>query len=182
LQVLYAIDGNPQVPESVLGHLDGYKGSRPVRVGNSAVGQLQLDIYGELMDSVYLFNKYGRPIGYDLWEALGRQLDWPEKSWQLLDDGIWESRGGRRRSTYSAPMTGVAFERAIRIGRQRAACPPPSPTGGTYPIPPMKPFSGRAGARTAGPTSNTPVERPAYGVHALRPVGHLQTPRPGIGS
>jgi len=127
--VLYAIDGNPQVPESVLGHLDGYKGSRPVRVGNSAVGQLQLDIYGELMDSVYLFNKYGRPIGYDLWEALGRQLDWPEKSWQLLDDGIWESRGGRRRSTYSAPMTGVAFERATRIGAS-AACPPHRPLAG----------------------------------------------------
>jgi GH15 family glucan-1,4-alpha-glucosidase len=102
LQVLYAIDGNPQVPETVLDHLEGYKGSRPVRVGNSAAGQLQLDIYGELMDSVYLYNKYGRPIGYDLWEALGRQLDWLEKHWQLPDDGIWESRGGRHRSTYSA--------------------------------------------------------------------------------
>jgi GH15 family glucan-1,4-alpha-glucosidase len=119
LQVLYAIDGNPDVPESVLDHLDGYKGSRPVRVGNSAAGQFQLDIYGELMDSVYLYNKYGRPIGYDLWEALGRQLDWLEKHWQLPDDGIWESRGGRNRSTYSAVMTWVAFERAIRIGRGR---------------------------------------------------------------
>jgi GH15 family glucan-1,4-alpha-glucosidase len=119
LQVLYAIDGNPEVPESVLDHLDGYQGSRPVRVGNSAAGQLQLDIYGELMDSVYLYNKYGCPIGYELWEALGRQLDWLEKHWQLPDDGIWESRGGRRRSTYSALMTWVAFERAIRIGRQR---------------------------------------------------------------
>ena len=119
LQVLYAIDGNPQVPESVLDHLEGYRGSRPVRVGNSAAGQLQLDIYGELMDSVYLYNKYGSPIGYDLWEALRRQLDWLEKHWQLPDDGIWESRGGQRRSTYSAVMTWVAFERAIRIGRQR---------------------------------------------------------------
>jgi GH15 family glucan-1,4-alpha-glucosidase len=119
LQVLYAIDGNPEVPESVLDHLDGYKGSRPVRVGNWAAGQLQLDIYGELMDSVYLYNKYGRPIGYDLWEVLGRQLDWLEKHWQLPDDGIWESRGGRHRSTYSALMTWVAFERAIRIARQR---------------------------------------------------------------
>jgi GH15 family glucan-1,4-alpha-glucosidase len=88
-------------------------------VGNSAAGQLQLDIYGELMDSVYLYNKYGRPIGYDLWEVLGRQLDWLEKHWQLPDDGIWESRGGRHRSTYSALMTWVAFERAIRIARQR---------------------------------------------------------------
>ena len=119
LQVLYAIDGNPEVPESVLDHLDGYKGSRPVRVGNSAAGQFQLDIYGELVDSVYMYNKYGRPIGYDLWEALGRQLDWLEKHWQLPDDGIWESRGARNRSTYSAVMTWVAFERAIRIGRHR---------------------------------------------------------------
>jgi GH15 family glucan-1,4-alpha-glucosidase len=85
LQVLYAIDGNPEVPETVLDHFEGYKGSRPVRVGNSA-RQLQLDIYGELMDSVYLFIKYGRPIGYDLWEALGRQLDWLERHSQLPDD------------------------------------------------------------------------------------------------
>jgi GH15 family glucan-1,4-alpha-glucosidase len=119
LQTLYAIDGNPEVPETVLDHLEGYKGSRPVRVGNSAAGQLQLDIYGELMDAVYMYNKYGSPIGYDLWEALGRQLDWLEKHWELPDDGIWESRGGRSRSTYSAVMTWVAFERAIRIGRHR---------------------------------------------------------------
>ncbi len=119
LQVLYAIDGNPEVPEFVLDHLDGYLGSRPVRVGNLAAGQLQLDIYGALMDSVYLYNKYGRSIGYDLWEALGQQLDWLETHWQLPDEGIWESRGGRRRWTYSALMTWVAFERAIRIARQR---------------------------------------------------------------
>jgi GH15 family glucan-1,4-alpha-glucosidase len=119
LQVLYAIDGSPQIPETTLDHLDGCRGSRPVRVGNSAAGQLQLDIYGELMDSVYLYNKYGRTIGYDLWEALGRQLDWLEKHWQLPDAGIWESRGGRHRHTYSAVMTWVAFERAQRIARQR---------------------------------------------------------------
>jgi pentatricopeptide repeat protein len=126
LQVLYTVDGNPEVPETTLDHLDGYKGSRPVRVGNSAASQLQLDIYGELMDSVYLFNKYGRPIGYDLWEALSRQLDWLEKNWQRPDDGIWESRGGRRRHTYSAVMTWVAFERATRIARQRGLPAPVS--------------------------------------------------------
>jgi GH15 family glucan-1,4-alpha-glucosidase len=119
LQVLYAIDGNPQIPETTLDHLDGYKGSRPVHVGNSAAGQLQLDIYGELMDSVYLYNKYGQTIGYDLWEALGRQLDWLEKHCQLPDAGIWESRCGLHRNTYSAVMTWVAFERAQRIARQR---------------------------------------------------------------
>jgi GH15 family glucan-1,4-alpha-glucosidase len=126
LQVLYAIDGSPQIPESTLDHLDGYKGSRPVRVGNSAAGQLQLDIYGGLMDSVYLFNKHGRPIAYDLWEALGRQLDWLEKNWQRPDDGIWESRGGRRRHTFSALMTWVAFERAMRIARHRGLPAPVS--------------------------------------------------------
>ena len=81
LQVLYTIDGNPQVPETTLNHLDGYKGSRPVRVGNSAASQLQLDVDGGLIDSVYLFNKHARPIGYELWEALGRKLDWSSGLW-----------------------------------------------------------------------------------------------------
>jgi GH15 family glucan-1,4-alpha-glucosidase len=119
LQVLYRIDGSPEVPEMVLDHLEGYRGSRPVRVGNAAAEQLQIDIYGELMDSVYLFNKHGHPIAYDLWVALSRQLDWLEKHWEQPDDGIWETRGGRRRFTYSALMTWVAFERAMRIARQR---------------------------------------------------------------
>src|SRR5258708_26200256 len=108
LQVLYAIDGNPEVPESVLDHLDGYKGSRPVRVGNLAAGQLRLDIYGALMDSVYLYNKYGHPIGYDLWEALGRHLDWLETHWQVACAGSWASPGGALRGTDPALLTLVA--------------------------------------------------------------------------
>jgi len=72
------IDRNPQVPETTPDHLDRYKGSRPVRVGTSAAGQLQLDVDGGLMDSVYLFNKHARPIGYELWEALGRLLAIPD--------------------------------------------------------------------------------------------------------
>ena len=119
LQVLYTIDGKPEVPESVLEHLEGYRGSRPVRVGNAAADQFQVDIYGELMDSVYLFNKNGHPIAYDLWVALSRQLDWLENHWETPDDGIWETRGGRQRFTYSSLMTWVAFERAMRIARQR---------------------------------------------------------------
>jgi GH15 family glucan-1,4-alpha-glucosidase len=107
LQVLYAIDGNPDVPEVTLDHLEGYKGSRPVRVGNSASGQVQLDLYGELMDSVYLYNKYGQPIGYELWEALGRQLDWLEKNWRLPD-------GVRARGADHAPA------RAARPGQPLA--------------------------------------------------------------
>jgi GH15 family glucan-1,4-alpha-glucosidase len=119
LQILYGIDGRREVPELVLDHLDGYRGSRPVRVGNDAAMQRQLDIYGELMDSVYLFNKYGSPISWELWTALSRQLDWLANHWEQPDDGLWEVRGGRERFTYSAVMTWVAFERAQRLARQR---------------------------------------------------------------
>ncbi|MCC3772111.1 glycoside hydrolase family 15 protein [Streptomyces sp. UNOC14_S4] len=119
LQVLYGVDGRAELPESVLDHLCGYRGARPVRIGNAAAQQLQLDIHGELMDSVYLYNKYGEPISYDLWEALARQLEWLEKHWEEPDDGIWETRGGRQRFTYSALMTWVAFERASRMARHR---------------------------------------------------------------
>jgi GH15 family glucan-1,4-alpha-glucosidase len=119
LQILYGIDGRTDVPETVLDHLAGYRGSRPVRVGNDAAGQRQLDIYGELMDSVYLFNKYGSPISWELWNALSRQLEWLAEHWEEPDDGVWEVRGGRERFTYSAVMTWVAFERAQRLARQR---------------------------------------------------------------
>ncbi|WP_246430325.1 glycoside hydrolase family 15 protein [Streptomyces rectiverticillatus] len=119
LQVLYGIDGRADLPETVLDHLCGYRGARPVRIGNAAARQRQLDIHGELMDSVYLYNKHAEPISYELWEALARQLDWLQKNWEEPDDGIWETRGGRRRFTYSALMTWVAFERAMRIARHR---------------------------------------------------------------
>jgi GH15 family glucan-1,4-alpha-glucosidase len=81
LQVLYTIDRNPQMPETTPDHLDGYTGSRPVRVGNSAAGQPPLDVDGGLIHSVYLLNKHARPIGYKLWEALGRKLDWSSGLW-----------------------------------------------------------------------------------------------------
>ena len=119
LQVLYAVDGTPSPPEQELEHLAGYHGSRPVRIGNGAAHQRQLDIHGELMDSVYLFNKHGQPISYSLWVALCRQLDWLEKHWDEPDCGVWEVRGPMRRFTYSTLMTWVAFERAERIARQR---------------------------------------------------------------
>jgi GH15 family glucan-1,4-alpha-glucosidase len=126
LQILYSIDGGPVPAEVSLEHLDGYCGSRPVRIGNGAASQLQLDIYGELMDSVYLYNKHGEPISYDLWVALCRQLDWLEAHWEEADHGVWEVRGPRRRFTYSSLMTWVAFERATRIAQQRGL---PAPLG-----------------------------------------------------
>ncbi len=118
VMIMYAVDGSEYIPETVLDHLDGYQGSRPVRIGNNAVGQRQIDVYGELMDSVYLFNREV-PISYDLWTGLCRRLDWLAAHWKEPDEGIWEIRGPRQRFTYSALMTWVAYERAGRLARDR---------------------------------------------------------------
>jgi GH15 family glucan-1,4-alpha-glucosidase len=119
LQIMYGIDGRADLPEEMLDHFEGYRGSRPVRIGNGAASQLQLDIYGELIDSVYLFNKYGTPIYHDAWTDLCRIVDWICGNWDQADEGIWETRGGRQDFTYSRVMSWVALERAIRIARQR---------------------------------------------------------------
>jgi GH15 family glucan-1,4-alpha-glucosidase len=119
LQVIYAIDGGSDLKEEILDHLEGYCGSAPVRVGNDAADQLQLDIYGELVDSVYLTNKYGRPISHDAWMDLSQIVDWVSQNWDRPDEGIWETRGGRKQFTYSRLMCWVAVERSIRIARQR---------------------------------------------------------------
>jgi len=119
LQVLYGIGGEHELKEIELDHLKGYRGSRPVRIGNDAHRQLQLDIYGELLDAVYLCNKDATPISYDFWENLRRLLDWLQKHWQEPDDGIWEVRGGEYQFTYSRMMSWVAFDRALRLGLGR---------------------------------------------------------------
>jgi GH15 family glucan-1,4-alpha-glucosidase len=119
LQIMYGVDGRPDLEEIELDHLEGYRGSSPVRVGNGAATQLQLDIYGELIDSVYLYNKYGQPISYDEWKALAGIVDWVCQNWDRADEGIWEVRGGRQHFTYSRLMCWVAIERAIRMARQR---------------------------------------------------------------
>ncbi len=119
LQIMYRIDGREDLGEEELSHLEGYMGSAPVRIGNRAATQLQLGIYGELMDSVYLCNKYGLPIYHDGWIELIRNLEWLIDHWDQPDEGIWETRGGRRDYTYSRLMSWVAVERAIRVARQR---------------------------------------------------------------
>jgi GH15 family glucan-1,4-alpha-glucosidase len=119
LQIMYGIDGRDDLPETELSHLEGYMGSGPVRIGNAAATQLQLDIYGELMDAVYLCNKYGEPIYHDGWMQLTRNLEWLIDHWDQPDEGIWETRGGRHDYTYSRLMSWVAVERAIRVARQR---------------------------------------------------------------
>lgn len=120
LQVMYGIDGRQDLTESTLPHFAGYKDSTPVRIGNGAYDQLQLDIYGALMDSVYLHNKYNEPITYDLWLHLVRLLDWVCENWQRPDNGIWEIRGGKKEFLYSRLMCWVALDRALRLARQRS--------------------------------------------------------------
>jgi len=118
LKIMYTVDGSGFIPELTLDHLEGYCGSRPVRIGNNAADQRQHDVYGELMDSVYLFN-HEVPISYDLWTALSKRLDWLSRHWEEPDEGIWEVRGPKQRFTYSALMTWVAFDRALKVARDR---------------------------------------------------------------
>ncbi|BCL78019.1 glucoamylase [Ktedonobacteria bacterium brp13] len=118
LQPMYGITGEWELKEYTLDHLEGYKGSAPVRIGNGAYTQNQLDIYGELMDSIYIFNKH-QDISYDLWKNLRRLLNWLDAHWLEPDEGIWEVRGGARHFVHSRVMSWVAFDRAIRIARHR---------------------------------------------------------------
>jgi GH15 family glucan-1,4-alpha-glucosidase len=119
LQIMYGIDGRADLEEFELPHLEGYRGSAPVRVGNGAADQLQLDIYGELMDSVYLYNKHGKPIYHETWDELQQIVEWVCENWDARDEGIWETRGGQQNFVYSRLMTWVAVERAVRIAQQR---------------------------------------------------------------
>jgi len=119
LQIMYGIDGRRDLPEIELGHLSGYRGSAPVRVGNAAADQLQLDIHGALLDSVYLYDKWGEPISSALWDEVCLLVDWVCEHWNQPDEGIWETRGGRRNFLYSRLMCWVAVERAMRMAIHR---------------------------------------------------------------
>ena len=120
LPLMYSLDGSEVPHEQELWHLAGYGGARPVRIGNGAAHQLQLDIYGELMDSVYLYNKHGAPISYDFWVHLRRLVDWVCAHWRDQDESIWEVRGGKQNFVYSKMMCWVAVDRAIRLADKRS--------------------------------------------------------------
>jgi GH15 family glucan-1,4-alpha-glucosidase len=120
LQVMYRLDGRRELPEHILKNFEGYKKSSPVRLGNAASGQLQLDIYGELMDSVFIYDKHGEPISYDFWTNIVTLIEWVCKNWRKPDEGIWEVRGGARPFLYSRAMCWIAIDRAIQLARRRS--------------------------------------------------------------
>ena len=120
LRTLYTIAGGSELTERSLDHLEGYRGSRPVRIGNAAADQLQLDIYGELLDAIYLFDKYKESTSYSLWSRIGAMVDWVAANWRQPDDGVWEVRSGRREFLYSRILCWVAIDRGIRMAVKRS--------------------------------------------------------------
>ncbi|MFI0802056.1 Glucoamylase (glucan-1,4-alpha-glucosidase), GH15 family [Amycolatopsis lurida] len=115
LKIMYRVDGASDLLEESLAHWSGYRGSVPVRIGNSAADQLQLDVYGELLDTVYQADRRGAEIGHDGWKALTDLLDWLAANWDQPDDGIWETREGKADFTYGRLMSWVAFDRGVRL-------------------------------------------------------------------
>jgi GH15 family glucan-1,4-alpha-glucosidase len=118
LKIMYRVDGTGDLDETILDHLEGYQGSKPVRIGNGAADQLQLDIYGEMMDSIWLADRHGLHVGHVGWTQLAEVIDWLCDNWDQPDEGIWETRGGRRRFTYGRLMCWVALDRAVRMARE----------------------------------------------------------------
>jgi GH15 family glucan-1,4-alpha-glucosidase len=114
---MYRIDGSSDLDEEVLDHLEGYRGSAPVRIGNGAADQLQLDIYGEAIDSVWLAHQHGITVGHPGWVGLREVVDWLCDNWDQPDEGVWETRGGRQHFTYGRLMSWVAFDRMVRLAR-----------------------------------------------------------------
>ncbi len=119
LQVMYRIDGSSALQEITLDHLEGYQGSKPVRVGNAATQQLQLDIYGELIDSIYLYNQHAEPINYDLWLYVRKLAYWVCDNWERPDNSIWEVRNQEQQFTYSKVQCWVALDRTLRMATKR---------------------------------------------------------------
>ncbi|BEI84091.1 hypothetical protein CcaverHIS002_0406950 [Cutaneotrichosporon cavernicola] len=124
LQIMYTIHGGKDVPEIELDHLDGHRGSRPVRIGNGAANHLQLDIYGELMDSIYLAQKFCQPLSWDSWVAVRQVVDYVVTMVDKKDLSIWEPRGEVKNYTYSKVMMWVALDRGLRLADKRSLpCP-----------------------------------------------------------
>ncbi|HEY4569911.1 MAG TPA: glycoside hydrolase family 15 protein [Kribbella sp.] len=119
LNIMYRVDGSSDLTEESLDHLEGYRGSRPVRIGNGASDQRQMDIYGEALDSIFFADQHGIEVDHQTWIALRGIVDWLIENWDQPGEGIWETRGGQKDFTYGRVMSWVAFDRAIRMAAER---------------------------------------------------------------
>lgn len=120
LKLMYRVDGSTNLKERELKHLEGYKKSHPVRVGNGAYDQFQLDIYGELIDTIYIYNKNAEPISYDFWQSLMKFIDFVSENWKKKDRGMWEVRDDQKEFLISKVMSWVALDRGILIAENRS--------------------------------------------------------------
>jgi pentatricopeptide repeat protein len=118
IKIMYRVDGSSDLTEEILDHFEGWRGSRPVRIGNGAADQLQLDIYGEMLDAILTGDDYGMPIAHRGWAGLTRLMDWVADNWDQPDQGVWETRGGRKNFTFGRVQCWVALDRAIRLARR----------------------------------------------------------------
>jgi GH15 family glucan-1,4-alpha-glucosidase len=118
VKIMYRVDGSSDLTEQTLDHFEGWRGSKPVRIGNGAADQLQLDIYGEMMDAVKTGTDHGGPIAHEGWIALIKMVDWVADNWDQPEEGIWETRGGRKDFTYGRFQCWVALDRAIRLAER----------------------------------------------------------------
>ncbi|MGW2014234.1 glycoside hydrolase family 15 protein [Streptomyces sp. NPDC001927] len=120
MQIMYRIDGDTELSEEILDHLSGYRDSAPVRAGNGAADQLQLDVYGEFAYAMTHSSDLAELAGYEGWKGFSALLDWLADHWDRPDEGIWETRGGRKDFTYSRMMCWVALDRGIRLATEYA--------------------------------------------------------------
>jgi GH15 family glucan-1,4-alpha-glucosidase len=120
LKIMYRVDGSSDLVEETLDHFEGWRGSRPVRIGNGAADQLQLDIYGEAMDSIFLADSNGLLVTHHGWTELSSIIDWLCENWDQPDEGIWETRGGQKNFSYGRLQTWIALDRAIKMATRLA--------------------------------------------------------------
>jgi pentatricopeptide repeat protein len=118
LKIMYRVDGSSDLTEETLDHFEGWRGSRPVRIGNGAADQLQLDIYGEALDAFLTADNFGLQPAHAGWMALTQVIDWVADNWDQPDEGVWETRGGRKDFTYGRFQCWVALDRAIRLAER----------------------------------------------------------------
>src|SRR5258708_38711232 len=158
---MYRVDGSSDLVEETLDHFEGWRGSRPVRIGNGAADQLQLDIYGEAADAILMSDDCGLPMAHSGWLAFTKVTDWVADNWDQPDEGVWETRGGRKDFTFGRFQGWVALDRAIKLA-QRHGRPADAPRWtaardrlSTQPI--DRGWHGKAGPSTAHPPPPPPA-------------------------